>query len=257
MATLKRGEVEIHFKDGGRGPAILLSHGYGATGSTWDGQRAALEPDYRVVTWDMRGHGSTSSPGDPALYSHEHATHDMLALLDHLGIERAVVGGLSVGGHLALAFYMRHPERVRALVLADTGPGDRDPAAWARRRESVAKWERNLEEKGIEYLNDRSHEMQRAIPEHRSARGLALAARGMLVQHDTSVLDSLPNVRVPALVICGEKDEPFIGPSQYMAKTIPGARLEMIARAGHASNLDQPEAFNRVLLEFLVGLAGE
>ena len=89
---------------------------------------------------------------------------------------------------------------------------------------------------------------------HRSAQGLAHAARGMLAQQGSALIDSLSSIRVPTLIVLGDRDTPFIAPCEYMAKKIPGARLEVIVDAGHASNLDQPEAFNRVLLDFLGSL---
>jgi pimeloyl-ACP methyl ester carboxylesterase len=89
---------------------------------------------------------------------------------------------------------------------------------------------------------------------HRSAQGLAHAARGMLAQQDSTVIDSLPSIRVPTLIIVGDRDQPFLAPCEYMAKKIPGARLEVIADAGHSSNLDQPAVFNRVLGSFLQSL---
>ena len=96
--------------------------------------------------------------------------------------------------------------------------------------------------------------MREAMGEHRSAQGLAHAARGMLAQDGSRVIDGLASVAVPTLIIVGDQDQPFLAPSQYMAKKIPGARLEVIANAGHSSNLDQPEAFNRVLGDFLKSL---
>ena len=96
--------------------------------------------------------------------------------------------------------------------------------------------------------------MQEAMRHHRSAQGLAHAARGMLAQEGAAIIDSLPTIRVPTLIILGDRDTPFIAPCEYMAKKIPGARLEVIEDAGHSSNLDQPEAFNRVLLDFLASL---
>ena len=96
--------------------------------------------------------------------------------------------------------------------------------------------------------------MREAIGTHRSAQGLAHAARGMLAQTDSRVIDGLPSIAVPTLVIVGDKDEPFVAPCEYMAKKIPGARLEVIKDAGHSSNLDQPDAFNRVFVEFLDSL---
>ena len=96
--------------------------------------------------------------------------------------------------------------------------------------------------------------MREAMGHHRSAQGLAHAARGMLAQQDSRVIDGLAAIRVPTLVVVGDRDGPFLAPCQYMAKKIPGARLEIIAGAGHAANLDQPEAFDRVLLDFLGSL---
>lgn len=251
MTTAMLNGVEIAYTDGGAGPAVLLTHGYAASGDMWRPQRPALEPRYRLVTWDIRGHGTTESPADPGLYSHAHAVGDMRALLDHLGIERAVIGGLSLGGYLSLQFRLEYPEMVRALVLCCTGPGYRSEeprAGWNRMAERAAE---RLEEGGLDALRG-GPEVQQA--EHRSAEGLALAARGILAQNDAAVIDSLPKVDVPTLVIAGSDDERYLGPSEYMAKKIPGARYAVIEGAGHAANMDRPDAFDEVLLDFLDGL---
>jgi pimeloyl-ACP methyl ester carboxylesterase len=246
--------IAIEYQDGGQGSPVLLGHGYSATGRMWDGQRAALGDRYRIVSWDMRGHGQTESPSDPAQYSAALTVADMRALLGHCGIERAVVGGLSLGGYVSLAFYLAHPEMVRALVICDSGPGYRNAearAAWnARAHERAAE----LEAKGLDALAGRSREMREAMGHHASAQGLAHAARGMLAQESSAVIDSLATIEVPTLIIVGDQDQPFLAPCEYMAKKIPGARLEVIAGAGHSSNLDQPAAFNRVLLDFLQSL---
>jgi pimeloyl-ACP methyl ester carboxylesterase len=246
--------IRIAYDEGGSGPAVLLSHGYGATGRMWDLQRPALEPRYRLITWDMRGHGLTECPDDPAAYSADLTVGDMRALLDHVGVQRGVVGGLSLGGYMSLAFACRHPERVRALVICDSGPGYRNAGARARWNERAHQRALDLEQRGLDALGGRSREVEQALARHRSARGLAHAARGMLAQADARVIDALPGIRVPTLVVVGDRDEPFLAPSRYMARKIPGARLEVIPAAGHASNLDQPEAFNRALLAFLDGL---
>ena len=178
----------------------------------------------------------------------------MEALLRHLRVGRAVVGGLSLGGYVSLAFYLAHPEMVRALIICDSGPGYRNAearAAWNQRAQERAA---ELEARGLDALGERSREMREAMSEHRSAQGLAHAARGMLAQEGSHVIDGITRVRVPTLIIVGDQDQPFLAPSEYMAKKIPGARLEVIAGAGHSSNLDQPEAFNRVLSDFLGNL---
>jgi len=246
--------VELEYEAGGDGAAVLLTHGYGATGRMWDAQRAALD-DYRLITWDMRGHGRTQSPADPARYSIEATVADMRALLLHLGAARAVIGGLSLGGYASLAFYGSHPEMVRALVVCDSGPGYRNPAArdaWNARAQERA---RELEAGGLDALGGRSREMREAMSHHRSVQGLAHAARGMLTQTDSAVIDALPLIRVPTLIVVGERDAAFLAPGEYMAKKIPGARLEVIPGAGHASNLDRPDVFSRVLRDFLSRLA--
>jgi pimeloyl-ACP methyl ester carboxylesterase len=130
-------------------PAILLSHGYGATLRMWGGQVAAFADRYRLVLWDMRGHGESGDPPDPTLYSQALTVADMAALLDACRIERAVIAGLSLGGVMSLAFHLAHPKRVRALMLFDTGPGFRNPEArrqWNERAEARA---RELEDKGL------------------------------------------------------------------------------------------------------------
>src|SRR5262249_4378260 len=171
-----------------------------------------------------------------------------------LAIERAVIGGLSLGGYVSLAFYLAHPEMVRALVICDSGPGYRNAEARAAWNQRAGERAAELERRGLDALAGRSREMREAMGEHRSAQGLAHAARGMLAQDGSRVIDGLGSIRVPTLVVVGDQDQPFLAPCEYMAKKIPGARLEVIAGAGHSSNLDQPDAFNRVLRDFLGGL---
>jgi pimeloyl-ACP methyl ester carboxylesterase len=246
--------ISISYEDSGSGSAVFMTHGYAAAGRMWEPQRKPLnEAGYRLVSWDMRGHGETESPDDPAQYSEALTLADIASLMDMLGIERAVVGGLSLGGFMSLAFQLGRPERVRALLLCDTGPGyrsDEPRAKWNRMAERSAV---NFEEKGLDAAG-RSPEVQAAVKYHRSAAGLAHSARGMLAQVDSRVIDHLPEIDVPTLIIVGEKDEPYHDASRYMQSKIPGAWLEMIPDAGHAANMDQPEAFNRVLLEFLDSL---
>src|SRR5256885_5924961 len=117
MAQATLNGIDIDYEVSGRGRPVILSHGYGATGRMWDGQRKTLGDRYRLVTWDMRGHGQTESPNDPARDSTELTVADIRALLSSLGVSRAVVGGLSLGGSLSLAVYLPHPELVSAVRL--------------------------------------------------------------------------------------------------------------------------------------------
>jgi len=253
MSHLDRDGVRIYYEVQGEGEPLLLSHGYSATSKMWEKQVEALRGRYRVVVWDMRGHGRSDSPDDPALYSEEATVADMAALLDLEKAPQAIVGGLSLGGYMSLAFHARLPERVCALLLFDTGPGYKSDAArdgWNRNAEARAT---ALETQGLAALGGRSAEV--AASQHRSAKGLALAARGMLAQRDDRVIRSLPEIDVPTLVVVGADDTPFHAATDYMAAKIPGARKVVIPGAGHAANIDQPEAFNRAVIEYLDSFA--
>ena len=252
MARARLNGIEIDYEVTGTGSVVLLGHGYGSTRHMWDDQHRALADRWRVVSWDMRGHGETDSPGDPKQYSAALIVADMHALLQHLGVERAIIGGLSLGGYVSLAFALAHPAMTQALVICDSGPGYRNAEARAQWNQRAQERAVSLESKGLDALTRRSKETQQAV--HRSAQGLAHAARGMLAQEGSQVIDGLASIRVPTLVIVGDQDQPFVAPSEYMAKKIAGARLAVIPGAGHSSNLDQPETFNRVLREFLTTL---
>lgn len=251
MATINRDGVNIHYEDNGSGPVVLLSHGYSATTRMWTGQVEALKDDYRVITWDMRGHGQSASPDDPKAYSEQATVDDMAAILKHLGIDKAVIGGLSLGGYMSLAFNVAHPEMVRALMLFDTGPGYKNPVGREGWNETARKRAEVFESKGLDALGS-SAEVR--IAQHRSAQGLAHAARGMLAQFDSRIIESLPEIKVPTLVLVGDNDTPFLGGTDYMANKIPDATKVVIENAGHASNIDQPEAFNAEVRKFLAGL---
>jgi pimeloyl-ACP methyl ester carboxylesterase len=218
----------------------------------WKAQVAALSKDHKLVLWDMRGHGRSDYPDDPAAYSEALTVDDMAALLDEVGAKTAIVGGLSLGGYMSLAFHRAHPHRVRALLIIDTGPGfKKDDArdAWNRRAHETGD---RFEREGLAVLKSATPE--RSSVAHRDASGLARAARGMLVQRDARVIESLPNIKVPSLVVVGADDAPFLAASDYMAAKIPGAKKVVIPAAGHAVNLDQPQAFIEAVLPFLQNL---
>lgn len=228
---LERDGVRIHYEVAGSGPAILLSHGFGASSHMFGPNVAALGTDHTVITWDERGHGASDSPVDPDAYSPEAAVADMAAILDAAGADRAVVGGHSLGGYLSLAFHRAHPDRVAALVLIDTGPGyrsDEGREKWNRMAEGLAA---DLDERGL--------------------TGRALAARHVLTQADARVLDGLPTIAVPVLIVVGERDKPFLKGSRYMAEKIPGARLVVIPGAGHDPNVTHTAQFDTHVRTFL------
>lgn len=251
MPTLRRpDDVRIFYQLHGAGgrPPLLLTHGYGATSRMWRHNVPALAHNRQVVTWDMRGHGASDAPDDPDLYSHEACVDDMLALLDTTTHNQAVIGGMSLGGYLSLELYQRNPERVLGLILVDTGPGFRNSEA----REGWNRWalERadELEEQGLSALPGRE---QREANHRHGVLGVAHAARGMLVQEDGRVLESLTKIDVPTLVVVGSEDLPFLTAADVMHKRIPRARKIVLDGAGHAANLDAPAEFDAVVSEFL------
>ena len=253
MPNIDRDGVNIYFEVHGDGPPLILTHGYSSTSAMWQGQVEALSKHHKLILWDMRGHGRSDYPNDGALYSEALTVGDIAALLDEVGAKKAIVGGLSLGGYMSLAFYRAHPERVSALLIIDTGPGfkkDDARAAWNKRALDTAE---RFDREGLEVLKSASCE--RSSVSHRDARGLALAARGMLTQRDAQVIEVLPEIKVPSLVVVGADDAPFLAASDYMAAKIPGAQKAVIPAAGHAVNIDQPEAFIEAVLPFLDGLS--
>jgi len=208
----------------------------------------ALGRHFNVVTWDMRGHGRSDSPDDPAAYSEALTVEDMAGVLDACGVDKAVIGGLSLGGYMTLAFHLAHPERCSALMLFDTGPGykrDEPRVEWNKTADARAA---ALEEKGLEALGE-GEEVR--IAQHSSAKGLALAARGMLAQFDDRIIRSLPDIALPVLVLVGENDRPFLAATDYMAGKIPKGEKVVLEGAGHAANIDQPDAFNEAVIDFV------
>lgn len=253
MPHIDRDGVKVHYEVAGSGPTILLTHGYSSACQVWQGQVDALASQYQVITWDMRGHGATDSPDDAAAYSEEATVADMAALLDACGADQAILGGHSLGGYMSLAFRLTHPERVRALMLFDTGPGYRSDDSREQWNERARRRGDRLDQEGMEYVRE-GGEVKREWHIH-GAAGLAHAARGMLAQRDGRVINSLPDIDVPTLVLVGANDEAYLAGTDYMANKIPGAQKIVIPDAGHSANLDQPEAFNAAVRDFLAGLA--
>jgi pimeloyl-ACP methyl ester carboxylesterase len=252
MPIIDRDGVKIYYEVHGSGPPLLLTHGYSLTSAMWQGQIEALSRHHQLILWDMRGHGRSDYPDDPAAYSEALTVADMAALLDEVGAVTAIVGGLSLGGYMSLAFYRAHPQRVEALLIIDTGPGfkkDEAREAWNRRAQDTGD---RFEREGLSGLELTSRE--RSSASHRDASGLVRAARGMLTQRDASVIELLPHIRVPSLVVVGADDAPFLAASDYMAAKIPGAKKVVIPAAGHAVNIDAPQAFIDAVLPFLDSL---
>lgn len=250
MPGITHDGVRIHYEDAGSGPAVVLSHAFSGSSPLWAGQVEALRDNYRVITWDMRGHGQSGSPDDPGAYSETTTLGDLEAVMAAANVDRAILGGMSLGGYISLAFTRARPDRVQALMLFDTGPGFRDPAARERWNQVAHKQAESFERTGLSHLDG----SVAASAGHTSARGLAFAARGMLTKQDDHVIQSLEQISVPTLVLVGENDTPLLPAADHLASRIAGARKVVIPGAGHFANIDQPSAFNAETIGFLRSL---
>jgi 3-oxoadipate enol-lactonase len=239
---------------------MLFLHAFPLGMAMWDAQAAALESSHRVVRFDARGFGG-SPPGD-GLLSMERIAEDAVALLDHLGLAQAAVCGLSMGGYAAFALWARYPQRVSALVLADTRAGADSEEAKKGRADLAEKVRRQGPEAAAEaflpkLLGDttrrdrpelvaRVREMILANP----ARGIRDALFGLAARADST--DRLRTIEVPTLVIVGEEDT--VTPpaeAEKMQQQVAGSRLVKLPRAGHLANLEDAAGFNASLGDFM------
>ncbi len=262
-------EPQIAGSEGGRGIPLLLSCGLNTTHTNWNAQiEAFTQSGIRVILWDYRGHGSSDSPDDPNAYSMAQVVDDLGRILDWAAPgEPAVLGGLSFGGLASLHFCLVNPQRVRALVLIDTGPGFKKPEAQARWEASVERTAGFMEAKGMEaFVASRASEtsvgLRPELPAARAAAraiaaqnpaGLARFARGVAAPAPP-VIDDLPSIGVPSLVVVGEMDEAYLRAAEVMAARLPGAESVTIPRAGHVVNIEEAEAFNAAVIGFLESL---
>ena len=250
MPKVKVNDIELYYEVHGQGYPLVFLHGFSSAVSTWEPQVPVFSKEYQFITYDARGHGQSDSPPWEDQYSADIVVEDLFQLLGALGIEKAVVGGLSMGGYQTLRFYLRHPEMVTALIIMDTGPGYRNPA---RREEWNRQYEervRLLETEGVEAAAAYSPNSKGVI-RSRNPVGVVHMARTVVMQHDSLVIENLPEIKVPALVLVGEKDMPYLRAAEYMTEFIPGAEHVVIPGAGHVSNLDNEQFFNRTVLDFL------
>ena len=246
--------VDLYYEVNGQGPPVLLGHGFAGTTRMWDTQVPAFSQEYRFITYDLRGHGQTETPPSLSQYSVDIVVEDMFQLLRLLGVEKGVVGGLSLGGYLALHFYFQHKEMVTALLLIDTGPGYRSEKGkqqWNERRIACAEL---LETQGIVAFADSEY----AVNDYYTPRelmltlnpiGLANVSRGVML--NPALADRLSEIDVPTLIIVGEHDAAFLQATDYMHKHIRNSKKVVVANAGHGVNVDQPEVFNSTVFDFL------
>jgi len=237
----------LHFEMHGHGPTLMLTHGFGATSRMWDEQIEEFTSAYRMILWDLPAHGrSPDVDADPdRLIAH------MRSVLEAEKAAPAVLIGLGVGGLLSLRFWRKYPTLVRGLILIGVMPGLRGPAARTIWNGQIEAQARALEEGGLAALEGGAE----ADPEmHENAAALARVARTLLIQKDDGALGWLAEVNVPVLILVGGKDKPHLTTADFMARTIPGARKEVIFHGNHAATLHRPQVANAAIRDFLARL---
>jgi 3-oxoadipate enol-lactonase len=253
---------EIFYVDAGISKAtpIVLIHGFPFSHEMWDPQIEALQKQFRVIAYDLRGHGK-SGVGD-GQYTLEFFVDDLLGLLDHLKLERAVLCGLSMGGYIALRAVERNPERVQGLILADTQAKADSNEAKLKRAAAI----KSVKAMGVKAYaegfvksvfapqtlanNKAAVEKIRGIIQSNSSLGICGGLLALASRTDTT--ESLPGIKVPTLILVGEHDASTPpSASQEMHNRIPNSEIYVIPNAAHLSNLENSEKFNEHLLDFL------
>ncbi len=273
MATVTASDlVRLYVEAHGEGFPLLLSPGYCQTHENF---RPQVEPfagaGARVVLWDYRGHGKSEAPEDDDAYHMERVLDDMDRVLEWAAPgRRAVLGGLSFGGLASLHFAVVCPERVRALLLFDSGPGFKKREAQASWEAQVGRIADRLEKIGFEgYVDGRA--AATAIGRRRDLPAAEAAGRAILAQDPhgvarfgrrvvgpaAGVIDNLSRIEAPTLVLVGEQDTAYARAGEVMAAKLPNATHVVIPDAGHVVNIEQEEAFNRAVIGFLDALPPE
>jgi pimeloyl-ACP methyl ester carboxylesterase len=261
--------VELYYEETGQGFPLIWCHEYGGDYRSWEPQVRYFSRRYRVVTWNYRGYPPSDVPKDAAAYPVEILVEDLAALMRHLGIGRAHVGGLSLGGGLAVNFGIRHPELAESLVIAAAGSGTVDPKEF---RENAERQARAYETRGVEakiesFASAASRhgfaekdprgwaEFLGNVRDH-SGIGSALMMRGVQAKRKTiyELGPALKTMPVPSLIVVGDQDEPCLEPGLFMKRNIPHAGLAVVPMTGHTVNIEEPALFNQIVAEFLTSV---
>jgi 3-oxoadipate enol-lactonase len=265
MPTATVNGIEVHYRETGEGFPIVLVHGYTGNSRNWALTVPALRERFRTISVDLRGHGLSGRPASEEAYGLETMASDVYELLRALEVSDCVLAGHSMGGMVSQLLVLEHPEIVRALVLVDTAAEVPKGLLYDERRKVRERLVAIAREQSMEAV---FAEQERITPLHP-----ALAANPQFVEiwreqflmtsrdayiacanamsSRRSLLAELGRIRVPTLIICGEQDEPFLGPSRDMHEAIAGSELVIIPGAGHGPQMETPGEFNRVLIEFM------
>lgn len=251
----------------GRGPALMLLHGYTGAGRSMGGLARAFQHDFDTIAPDLPGHGRSAERAVRHAYDFAACVEDLAATLAATGHDSAHWLGYSMGARLALACAVRHPSRVASLVLVAGRAGIADPGERAARRRADEALAARIEERGVEAFVDEwlaqplFATLQRLGPDFMAreraarlandARGLASSLRALGPAAQSPLFSALPRVTVPVLLVAGALDVRFVATAHELARCLPRAEVCVIPDAGHAAHLEQPEAFQRTVHEFL------
>jgi 2-succinyl-6-hydroxy-2,4-cyclohexadiene-1-carboxylate synthase len=260
--------VELNVEEAGEGPPLLLLHGFTGSAAGWAPQVAAWAPFVTMLAVDLPGHGRSGSPPEVAAYTMAATVADLVAVLDRIGVARAHVLGYSMGGRVALALALAHPDRVGALVLESASPGLADAGERATRIAADAALADRIEREGVPAFMAYWESLPlwasqaRLSPEARAALragrlqnhpvGLANSLRGLGTGSQPPLWDRLPALACPTLLVAGGDDAKFRDLARRMAEAIPDNELLLVHGAGHAVHLEQPAVFARLVRDFLL-----
>ena len=265
MPTASINGVDLYYEEHGAGTPLVFSHEFAGSHESWEAQVHYFARRYRVITWNYRGYPPSTVPADPAAYSEEQLIEDLRGLLDHLGIERAHIAGLSMGGAVSLKFGITYPERCLGVVVAGAGSGTVDREQFRRDQlAAIARFEQGIEAAAEVYARGPArmqllqkdplgYERFRELFLQHSALGSANTMRGVQMARKTiyEVEDDLKTMQPPTLIMVGDEDEPCLEPGLFMKRRIPNAGLVIFPKSGHCINLEEPTLFNEVVAEFL------
>jgi 3-oxoadipate enol-lactonase len=258
--------IELAYTVAGSGPPLVLVHGFACGRRMWVHQMRALARDYTVIAYDQRGHGRSSAPENPGDYSAGHLGRDLAGLLDHLRVDRCHLVGFSLGGGPALGFALSRPDRVASLTLADVGAGAESPMLMTS---TARRWGMVGRTQGVEALADemlrgeffkayagrdpRARCHMRALIRSTPLHGVLHTLNEVLAKRTSlfRMTGPLRSLRVPTLVLRGDRDQVCRAASRLLASTIPGAREMTLAGVGHMAPVEAPEAFTDALRAFM------
>ena len=268
MPTALINGVNLFFEIHGEGFPIVWSHEFAGDYRSWEPQVKFFSRRYRVITYNARGYSPSDVPTNPDAYSQEHSVEDLRGLLDHLGIEQAHLGGLSMGGGVVLNFGLKYPHRARSLVVAGAGSGSTDPGGYRKRIEELAHLTKTGGMSAISDFTRNPNRVQflRKDPKgwqefadmflQHSAMGSALTFLGIQARRPPifDLKDKLCTLTVPTLIMMGDEDEPCIEPGIFMKRCIPRSGLVVFPQSGHLINLEEPALFNTMVLDLLTAV---